>query len=275
MGVVRRYALPVTRRTNGKQFLAIVPYASLTQHVPPARAGAGAGCTLEMDNTIRCAVGATAKGQPLRLTRGPLSDAEMMLAFHTARTRLPASPPRAATATEAQTLRERQHMQQLRVNGTCTGGWRCWMQVPEEWEGNPDASVGVRLPGVGKDLSDILKVVDAMRLWRRWMRLPPRGSDLWRNANLLHLFGEDDDEAGLLSAQNRALLNVGAAPTPRYARHERATCRDTRDTCAKRLRFVRDTRDTRRGARRGRRRPCAAEAGLLSAAAAAAQARTT
>ena len=51
--VVKRYAIPIYKRTTGKPVLALVPFAHLLQHKP----GAGGNTTLELDNTVRVVVG--------------------------------------------------------------------------------------------------------------------------------------------------------------------------------------------------------------------------
>ena len=46
---------------------------------------------------------------------------------------------------------------------------------------------------------------DVLRDWRKAVNLPPRHSDLWRNANELHLYGEDEDKE-----ENEAMAQVNA-----------------------------------------------------------------
>jgi hypothetical protein len=79
LGVVRSFAFNLTKRTSGKSFLSLVPYGNLLAH----KRGAGGRAVLELDNTIRLAVGEAGAqaGSSLFFDRGRLGDAETMLRY--------------------------------------------------------------------------------------------------------------------------------------------------------------------------------------------------
>jgi len=74
-------------------------------------------------------------------------------------------------------------------------------------ESNPHNAVRLRFPGTQRSWPGmpLSWQTDVLRDWRKAVNLPPRHSDLWRNANELHLYGEDEDKE-----ENEAMAQVNA-----------------------------------------------------------------
>ena len=68
------------KRTTGRPFPALVPFANLLIHAP----GAGGNTTLEFNGRLRVAVGPmpNVPGSALTYERGRFTDAEAMLRYH-------------------------------------------------------------------------------------------------------------------------------------------------------------------------------------------------
>ena len=55
----------------------------------------------------------------------------------------------------------------------------------------PNANaVRLKLPGAEVTGAGIIEKVALLRRWRKEMAMPPRGSDLWRGATALGLYGD-------------------------------------------------------------------------------------
>jgi len=76
---------------------------------------------------------------------------------------------------------------------------------------NPDNAVRLRLPGTQRSHPDmpLWWQTDILRDWRKALLLPPRTSDLWRSANALHLWGDDEDEEKEVQNRNNELARLG------------------------------------------------------------------
>jgi hypothetical protein len=75
----------------------------------------------------------------------------------------------------------------------------------------PNDANGVRLklPGADVTAAEVHKKVLLLRQWRKEMAMPPRGSDLWRGAVALGLYGDGDEELEAMKTQNSQSARVG------------------------------------------------------------------
>ena len=78
---------------------------------------------------------------------------------------------------------------------------------------NPHNRISIKLPGT-KDMNagDIFWEWTSTKAWRRFMKYPPKQSDLWRLANKLQLYGEewDEEEQKAISQANARV--IGSLP---------------------------------------------------------------
>merc|ERR1711865_981520 len=78
-------------------------------------------------------------------------------------------------------------------------------------DNNPYDKITVALPGA-KDMNteDVFWEWTSTKAWRRFMKYPPKQSDLWRLANKLQLYGEewDEEEQKAISGSNAALSGL-------------------------------------------------------------------
>ena len=59
---------------------------------------------------------------------------------------------------------------------------------------NPHNAVRMRLPGTEISRVGVIRKIELLRSWRKEMAMPPRGSDLWRGAKGLGLYGDGDED---------------------------------------------------------------------------------
>jgi hypothetical protein len=201
--VVRTNTLRCRKVTTGRTFLAMVPLGELLKH----RRGAGGNCTLHLDNTIRISVGQDVEpGGALYYDRGAMTDAEEFLRWHaldaggndaaagsTGSSGGAAANP-LALASAARASAHRHHFEgfgfasQAGADGEGVGG-------PGQGPENPYNAVRLRLPGDARSWQGqkLWFQLDVIRQWREEALLPPRASDLWKAADKLHLYGEEDE----------------------------------------------------------------------------------
>jgi hypothetical protein len=166
MGIVRARAVWITRSTTGTTFPALIPLLDLIPHRP----GSGGSMKLGVDNVVTVTSGKTFTGGKTfevfidRETNA--TDADLLLAHH-------ALAP-----------------------GT-----------------NPNNAVRMRLPGTEISRVGVIRKIELLRSWRKevsyfnfcmgncndvvfyfQMAMPPRGSDLWRGAKGLGLYGDGDED---------------------------------------------------------------------------------
>ena len=75
-------------------------------------------------------------------------------------------------------------------------------------EVNPHNRVRIGITGAGLSGEDHLSQIKILAQWRRELNLPPRSSDLWRHANALQLYGDEEEEQQFFS-QGGIRLGVG------------------------------------------------------------------
>ena len=75
----------------------------------------------------------------------------------------------------------------------------------------PNERNGVRLKLPGADVTGaaVHKKVMLLKQWRKEMAMPPRGSDLWRSAAALGLYGDGDEELEAMKTQNSQSARIG------------------------------------------------------------------
>ena len=177
--VVRRHAVWVNKVTTGKQIRALVPFANYMKH----RRGVGGMTTVGLDNKIRVHMGT---GTPSPSSEGEEGDGarigDELFYDH-------------GPYSDTEVM--------LRYHEVNDYG-------PESEE-NPHDKITVALPGA-KDMNteDVFWEWTSTKAWRRFMKYPPKQSDLWRLANKLQLYGEewDEEEQKAISGSNAALSGL-------------------------------------------------------------------
>ena len=174
--VVRRHSIWVTKVTTGKKIRALVPFANYLRH----RRGAGGHISVGLDNKIRVNVGSGGESTD---NRG-FSVGQELLIDH-------------GPYSDTETM-----LRYHEVDDTLSDADR-----------NPNNRISVKLPGT-KDMNaeDIFWEWTSTKEWRRFMKYPPKQSDLWRLANKLQLYGEewDEEEQKAISQANQQV--IGALP---------------------------------------------------------------
>ena len=74
---------------------------------------------------------------------------------------------------------------------------------------NPANAVRLKLPGAEVTGAGIIEKVALLRRWRKEMAMPPRGSDLWRGAAALGLYGDGDEELEMMKEANSRSARAG------------------------------------------------------------------
>ena len=74
---------------------------------------------------------------------------------------------------------------------------------------NERNGVRLKLPGAEVAAADVARKVVLLKQWRKEMAMPPRGSDLWRGAVALGLYGDGDEELEAMKTQNSQSARVG------------------------------------------------------------------
>lgn len=74
---------------------------------------------------------------------------------------------------------------------------------------NPANAVRLKLPGAEVTGAGIIEKVALLRRWRKEMAMPPRGSDLWRGATALGLYGDGDEELEMMKETNSRSARAG------------------------------------------------------------------
>ena len=69
--------------------------------------------------------------------------------------------------------------------------------------------VRLKLPGADVTAAAVHMKVVLLKQWRKEMAMPPRGSDLWRGAVALGLYGDGDEELEAMKTQNSQSARVG------------------------------------------------------------------
>ena len=176
--VVRRHGMWVNKITTGKRIRALVPYANYMRH----RRGTGGATTVGLDNKIRIHYGTG------------LSSLE--------------------DGSEGDGARIGAELYFDKGDYSDTESMLRFHQVDDvsvDSEDNPFDRITVALPGA-KDMNteDVFWEWTSTKAWRRFMKYPPKQSDLWRLANKLQLYGEewDEEEQKAISANNAALSGL-------------------------------------------------------------------
>ena len=175
--VVRRHGMWITKITTGKQIRALVPYANYLRH----RRGTGGSTQIGLDNKIRIFYGTGLEG-----TEGDTGDGAR--------------------------IGDELYMDQGDYSDTeAMLRYHEVDDVSVACDSNPFDRITVALPGA-KDMNteDVFWEWTSTKAWRRFMKYPPKQSDLWRLANKLQLYGEewDEDEQKAISGNNAALSGL-------------------------------------------------------------------
>ena len=175
--VVRRHGVYVTKVTTGKKIRALVPYVNYLRH----SRGSGGSTTVGLDNKIRVHYGTGSETMTGELGQGALIGNELVIDH--------------GPYSDTEVM--------LRYHEVD--------DVTTKAESNPYDRITVALPGA-KDMNteDVFWEWTSTKAWRRFMKYPPKQSDLWRLANKLQLYGEewDEEEQKAISGSNAALSGL-------------------------------------------------------------------
>ena len=175
--VVRRHGVWVTKVTTGKKIRALVPFVNYMRH----KRGAGGTTSVGLDNKIRVHYGTGLETNEGNSGDGARIGDELYLDHGD------------YSDTEAM----------LRFHEVDDVSMDC--------DNNPYDKITVALPGA-KDMNteDVFWEWTSTKAWRRFMKYPPKQSDLWRLANKLQLYGEewDEEEQKAISGSNAALSGL-------------------------------------------------------------------